>query len=128
MGCSSCGGGGAKKVERITSHVIVNENETTLIVGKSEDSNELVKLRYYGGGMGSKPTSGCKSCSGNAKYSMITTEVIQFASDDSPTGWFKQTFTLGRDYFVSRAQADYLLKMTFRNRAGQTAHKFKEIE
>lgn len=129
MGCSSCGR------NRVVRPPVQNESvevklgrpaEAPLIVAKSEDNTGKVRIRYYGGGLALK-TSGCRSCGSSGQYTLTTTETISFASDDAPYGWFSQTFTVGHDYFVTRNQADYLLKLTFRNKAGQVANKFKEV-
>lgn len=123
MGCASCG---KSKTTKRTVEAVVKVEEPDLIVGKSE-SSRLVKLRYYGGGL-ERSTSGCRSCSGAGKYSVKTSETIEFASDDAKNGWFKQTFSRGRDYYVTEKQAEYLLKLTFTNQSGQKANKFTKVE
>ena len=103
--------------------------DASLVVPKSA-TRELVKVRYYGGGSSTKRSGGCKACGGagaNA-YSTVTTETIMFVSEDSPNSIFKQEFHIGHDYMVTRNQADYLLSLTYRARAGNEQHKFKEIK
>lgn len=97
-----------------------------LIVGASA-SKTLVKLRYYGGGMG-YTTSGCHACGSSGRYALKTSETIQFASDDSPGGWFSQRFDASHEYYVTQKQAEYLLTLTYSNPAGQKVHKFKKTD
>lgn len=96
-----------------------------LIVGAST-SKTLVKLRYYGGGMG-YTTSGCHACGSSGRYALKTSETIQFASDDAPGGWFSQRFDASHEYYVTQKQAEYLLTLTYSNPAGQQVHKFKRM-
>lgn len=127
-GCSSCGH--RKAQPRVKNVSIARESSTKtaeeLIVKKS-DSPKLVQLRYYGGGM-TRQTSGCSSCGSQGRYALTTSEVISFASDDAPSGWFSQRFDVGKDVFVTEKQAERLLEETFTNPAGQVVHKFKVIE
>lgn len=97
-----------------------------LIVGAST-SKTLVKLRYYGGGMG-YTTSGCHACGSSGRYALKTSETIQFASDDAPGGWFSQRFDASHEYYVTQKQAEYLLTLTYSNPAGQQVHKFKKMD
>jgi len=98
----------------------------SLIVGAS-DGKTRVKIRFYGGGMG-YTSSGCHACGSGGQYALKTSETIQFASDDEPTGWFSKRFDAGYDYFVTESQAEYLLSLTYTNPAGQLLHKFKKVE
>lgn len=99
-----------------------------LIAPKSENPEAKVKLEYCGGGMKRKTTGGCQSCKGGGKFSLVTTERIQFPSDDCKKGIFSQEFTAGRSYFVTEKQSERLLAMTFTAPSGQVAHKFKRVE
>lgn len=123
MACSGCGSAHVVKSSPIPTSLKMAE---PLIVKESKDTSQKVALRYYGGGLALK-TTGCRSCGSTGQYSLRTTETISFASDDAPGGWFSQVFTVGHTYYVTKNQADYLLKMTFRNKAGQIANKFKEV-
>lgn len=123
MPCSSCHHNRAIQPPVVPLSV---QEPQTLIVGESDTTNK-VKLRYYGGGMGFT-TSGCHSCGSAGRYSLKTSETIQFASDDEPGGWFSKRFDTGHDYYVTEKQAEYLLKLTFSNPAGQVVHKFKKVE
>lgn len=122
MACSSCGHRAHTSSPTIPLSVAEPQS---YVVEASEDTSKKVKLRYYGGGLALK-TTGCRSCGSSGQYSLVTTEVIQFATDDSPNGWFKETFSVGHDYYVTEKQAEYLLSLTFTNKAGQIAHKFKK--
>lgn len=132
MGCVSCGHNAPISTPVQTSSVPSlaekpNVAQSGEIVGKSENG-ELVKLRYYGGGSAAKKSGGCKSCGGGgSSYTTVTTETIMFVSEDSPNSIFKQTFQIGHDYYVTRKQADYLLGLTFRSKAGVEQNKFKEV-
>lgn len=124
MPCSSCGR------SRVARQTVVNTSIAStepLVLPKSEDGSRKIKLRYYGGGLALK-TTGCRSCGSTGQYTLTTTETISFASDDTPGGWFSQVFTVGHDYYVTEQQAKYLLSLTFRNKAGQIANKFKAVE
>lgn len=138
MGCSSCGQKRAVKVggeQPVAQKPSVNvkytaqtSNAVPATVVPRSTTNERVKLRYYGGGMTKKVSSGCSTCRGGKNsYSVTTTETIMFVSDDAPNGLFKQTFSVGHNYYVTRNQADYLLKLTYRDVAGNAQPKFKEI-
>lgn len=124
MSCTGCGATKSSKARTVPQKKIEPQ---PLIVAASDDTTKKVVLRYYGGGMALK-TTGCRSCGSTGKYTMRTTERIEFASDDAPNGWFSQTFTIGTDYYVTENQAKYLLSLTFVNRAGQVANKFKEVD
>lgn len=96
------------------------------LAGKSE-TGTLVKLRYNGGGY-STHGHGCRSCGGTGtKYTFVTSETISFVSEDSADGYFKRLFTVGHDYYVTEKQAEYLLTLTFRSRAGKTMYKFEKV-
>lgn len=132
MGCRTCGQNAPISTPPQT--VVVSKNEKKLNVAQSGEvvvkshTDELVKLRYYGGGAAAKKGRGCRACgSGGSSYTTVTTETIMFVSEDSPNSIFKQTFQIGHDYYVTRNQADYLLGLTFRSKAGVEQHKFKEI-
>lgn len=127
MGCSSCAHQHTERTAPAISTKTVPVDREPLIVKKSDSTEGKVKLRYYGGGLALK-TTGCRSCGSTGQYTLTTTETISFASDDTPGGWFSQVFSVGHEYYVTRNQADYLLKLTFRNKAGQLANKFKEVE
>lgn len=130
MACSSCGGG-SKTIKPSVSvkYTAPASNAMPAVVVPRSTSAEKVKLRYYGGGMTKKVSSGCSSCHGGKNsYSVLTTETIMFVSDDAPNGIFRQTFSVGHNYYVTRAQADYLLKLTFRDVAGREQPKFREIK
>lgn len=124
MPCGSCHHNQAVRVE--PALIPQTKKDESLIVGLS-DNKVRVKLRYYGGGMG-YTTSGCHACGSSGKYALKTTETIQFASDDEPTGWFSKQFNAGYDYYVTESQAKYLLGLTYTNPAGQAVHKFKKVE
>lgn len=122
--CTNCGKNSSIRViETAPKTRVANKN---LIAGKSGDAAK-VKLRYNGGAMALQ-TSGCASCGSRGKYSVTTSETIQFVSEDAPGGWFKQRFDIGRDYYVTKEQAKKLLEETYTNPAGQTVHKFKVLD
>ena len=126
MACSGCMGKTAIK----RSPIADNRKPAAegVVVQKSEDPNAKVRLRYFGGGS-KKSTGGCHTCHGNkAGYVVTTTETIQFVSEDADNGWFKMTFSIGHDYYVTEKQAEYLLSLTYRNQAGQTVYKFQKVE
>lgn len=131
-GCSSCHHNRAVATTRATTRATtptrpsIKPQARKLIVGASTSKN-LVKLRYYGGGMG-HTTSGCHACGSAGRYALKTSETIQFASDDSSGGWFSKRFDSGHDYYVTEKQAEYLLTLTYSNPAGQVIHKFKKVE
>lgn len=128
MACSGCGRKATvsrKMVEKIANKEVSNDQ---YIVKASENPEKKVKLRYYGGGMQLKSGTGCASCGSAGKYSLVTAENIMFASDDAPNGMFSQFFQVGRDYYVTEKQAEYLLSLVFTNKAGQTVNKFKKLE
>lgn len=128
MGCSTCGHKSVRVRNPAPQRIqeIKNVEPSSLIVKKSTDSTK-VQIRYYGGGM-TRQTSGCSSCGSQGRYALTTSETIQFASDDAPMGWFSQRFDVGHDYYVTKKQAERLLKETFTNPAGQTVQKFKVVE
>lgn len=103
--------------------------QPVLMAGKSA-SRKLVKLRYYGGGFTAKREgSGCKTCGGSrSRYSVVTREQIMFVSDDAPNGIYRETVSVGHDYFVTEEQAKVMLGMTYKDSAGKTKNKFKEVE
>lgn len=127
--CSGC-----NKPKRVQTKAKIEEKSVQVVaqksgvIEKSDNPDVKVKLRYYGGGLGLSSSGGCHSCSGGGKYSLITTENISFASDDSPNGWFSQTFHIGHDYYVTEKQAEYLCTLTYRTQAGEIAHKFKRMD
>lgn len=123
----------ARKNAANVTPTFVPSTETTLkktvalpLAEKSE-TDALVKLRYNGGGY-STHGHGCRSCGGTGtKYTFVTSETISFVSEDSADGYFKRLFTVGHDYYVTEKQAEYLLTLTFRSRAGKTVHKFERM-
>lgn len=90
----------------------------------------MKRLRYFGGSFASTSRPKCSSCSGKAATSRarIMSESIQYPSDVTPNGLKTTLFSVGRDYFVTEYEAEYLLKMTFVNINGKTEPKFKEIK
>ena len=126
MGCTNC----ANKKNNTTVTIVDNrKTETeTLIAGKSDTPNR-VRVVYYGGGSKVKTGSGCSTCrGGKGGYTITTSETIRFVSEDAPNGMFKETFSIGHDYYVTEKQAEYLLGLTYVNKAGQIVHKFKRPE
>lgn len=141
MGCSSC----AEKARRrrleqqanalkdgviSTPRVYASSNikNTPAKVVEASDTTEKVLLRYYGGGSGTTRVRGCRACGGSkVKYTQVTSERIMFASDEAPNGFFNLLVSVGHDYLVTRAQADYMLTLTYKNSAGRLVHKFKEV-
>jgi hypothetical protein len=108
-----------------SSNVVKN---TPAKVVEASKTQEKVLLRYYGGGSGTARVRGCRSCGGGkVKYATVTSERIMFASEDAPNGFFNLLVSVGHDYPVTRSQADYMLTLTYKNRAGQVVHKFKEV-
>lgn len=99
-----------------------------VVVKKSADPSAKVRIRYYGGGS-KKSTGGCSTCHGTkGGYTVTTAETIQFVSEDADNELFKMTFNIGHDYYVTEKQAEYLLTLTYRNRAGQVVNKFERVE
>lgn len=105
-----------------------NMNEVGPEVLASEDKAKKVKLRYYGGGLSLKSEPSCSSCGGGGQYALTTAETIMFRSEDATDGVFKLFVQAGREYYVTEKQAEYMLTLTFRNRAGQIINKFKKVE
>lgn len=100
-----------------------------VVVEKSENPQAKVRIRYYGGGTKKSTGSGCSTCHGTKKgYVVTTAETIQFVSEDENGGLFKRTFSIGHDYYVTEKQAEYLLTLEYRNRAGQIVKKFQKVE
>ena len=124
MACASCG---SNRTVYNTANVSFTPTMSDEVVPKSDDPNKKIRIRYYGSGTKSK-SSGCKTCGGGKGYSVTTSETIMFVSEDSPNNLFKETFTIGHDYYVTTNQADFLCDMTYRNKVGQIAHKFKRVE
>lgn len=118
---------GINAPQRVYASSNVVKNTTAKVVEKS-DTSEKVLLRYYGGGSGTTKVRGCRSCGGGkVKYATVTSERIMFASEEAPNGFFNLLVSVGHDYLVTRAQADYMLTLTYKNKAGQEVHKFKEV-
>lgn len=118
---------GINAPQRVYASSNVVKNTTAKVVEKS-DTSEKVLLRYYGGGSGTTKLRGCRSCGGGkVKYATVTSERIMFASEEAPNGFFNLLVSVGHDYLVTRAQADYMLTLTYKNKAGQEVHKFKEV-
>lgn len=137
MGCSSCAKKAAqrkaqKSIERASEapqHVSEPSNvrSSAVVVEASQNPSEKVRLRYYGGGSLQAAGTGCRACGGGRKYVVTTSEKIMFASEDVENGLFSLNVTIGHDYFVTKKQAEYMLSMTYQNRAGKIVHKFKEV-
>ena len=101
---------------------------TALPLAEKSKSTKRVKLRYLGGGYSSQG-QGCRSCGGSGtSYKFVTSERIQFISEDSADGWFNQLFTVGHDYYVTEKQAEYLLSLTYISKAGKDINKFEKVD
>ncbi len=137
MGCSGCGAAAKARAEiknqeaQIPRFVASTESKvagTPLPMVEASETNKKVKLRYLGGGY-STQGQGCRSCGGTGtKYKFVSSERIQFVSDDAADGWFNQLFTVGHDYYVTEKQAEYLLSLTYQSRAGRAANKFERVD
>lgn len=90
----------------------------------------MIRLRYYGGSYENKNRVRCSSCGhkNTTSRSRVMSESIQFPSDVTPNGLKTILFSVGREYFVTEYEAEYLLKMTFVNINGKTEPKFREIK
>lgn len=107
---------------------VTEDNTKSYVVEESVDPTDKIKLRYYGGGSKVSTRGGCSTCRGkSSNYAVTTSETIQFVSKDAPGGFFKQTFSIGHDYYVTEKQAEYLLSLTYVNKAGQTVNKFERV-
>lgn len=127
MACASCSG--KKNVKKTVVYDNRHSEEEAKIAGKTDPAAAKVRIRYYGGGTRKAVGSGCSTCRGKkGGYVVTTSETIQFVSEDVPGGLFKETFSIGHDYYVTEKQAEYLLSLTYTNRAGQVVHKFKKPE
>lgn len=137
MGCSSCG----QKARNVAKAAVtpmpipskvepVKEVVETPIMAAKSASDKLVHLRYKGGGMAAKRSpQGCKTCGGSrSRYQVVTMEQIMFVSEDAPNGIFKQTVSVGHDYYVTEEQAKILLAMEYKDLGGKVKHKFEEIK
>lgn len=123
MACGGCGKSRPRKTP-----VADNRQPASIgtVVEASKNTENKVRIRYYGSTI-KKTTTGCATCSGRKSgYSVTTSETIRFVSEDAPGNWFVQTFQIGHDYYVTEKQAEYLLSLTYVNKAGQTVHKFKK--
>lgn len=91
--------------------------------------NGMVRLRYYGGSFENKNRARCATCGHKASVtrSRVMSESIQFPSDVTPSGLKTVLFAVGRDYYVTSYEAEYLLKMTFININGITEPKFRKV-
>lgn len=130
MPCGGCGRPAVKRIKKATNKPVETPRKSTPLpyAEKTEKSEPMVKLRYFGGGYSNKG-GGCRSCGGTGtSYTYVTTETIQFVSEDSADGMFKQRFSVGHDYLVTAKQAEYLLQLTYRSKAGRTLYKFKKVE
>lgn len=126
MSCKHCGG---RRNTSIAPATVERVKETLPMAGKSESSERNVRVRYYGGGVSNRRSSGCSACgSARGSYSRITNELIQFPSEDAPNGFFSEHMEAGRDYWVTEKQAEYLLSLTYRNQAGEITHKFSKVD
>ena len=90
----------------------------------------MKRLRYYGGSYENTNRARCATCGQKATTtrSRVMSESIQFPSDVTQSGLKAVLFQVGRDYYVTEYEAEYLLKMTFVNINGVTEPKFKEIK
>lgn len=90
----------------------------------------MIKLRYYGGSYVNTNRARCATCGHNntTNRSRVMSESIQFPSDITPNGLKTVLFQVGREYYATEYEADYLLKMTYININGVTEPKFKEVE
>lgn len=130
MPCGGCGHSVTTKIRKASNQPVqaVTQNTALPLAEKTEAGKPMVKLRYFGGGYSTKG-GGCKSCGGTGvRYTFVTTETIQFVSEDTPDGMFKQRFSVGHDYLVTENQAKYLLTLTYRSKAGRTLYKFKRVD
>ena len=135
MGCSSCGHKvkNVAKVETPTPKFVPSTEAkvnlgVALPMAEKSETTKKVKLRYLGGGY-STNGQGCRSCGGTGtKYKFVTSERIQFVSEDSADGWFNTLFTVGHDYYVTEKQAEYLLTLTYASKAGRIVNKFERID
>lgn len=107
--------------------ILKSVNTPAIVAEASPNPSEKVRIRYYGGGSLQAAGTGCRACGGGRKYIVTTSERIMFASEDVENGLFSQVFTIGHDYFVTEKQAEYLLNLTYQNRAGKIVHKFKRV-
>ena len=136
MVCGGCGGGSktvskAKKKDDapqfVPSSEVALKNSVALPMVGASESGKKVKLRYLGGGY-STNGQGCRSCGGTGtKYKFVSSERIQFVSEDSPDDWFNMLFTVGHDYYVTEKQAEYLLTLTYTSKVGKVVHKFERL-
>lgn len=136
MSCNGCGQAAKARAEmkkqeaqtpRFVASTEAKSPATPLPMVEASETNKKVKLRYLGGGY-STQGQGCRSCGGTGtKYKFVSSERIQFVSEDSPEGWFNQLFTVGHDYYVSEKQAEYLLSLTYQSRAGRATNKFERL-
>lgn len=90
----------------------------------------MIRLRYFGGSYENKNRARCSTCGHkpSTTRSRVMSESIQFPSDVTPNGLKTVLFSVGRDYFVTEYEAEYLLKMSFININGVTEPKFRKIE
>lgn len=134
MGCSGCGQNAKARAEiKTVAPTFIPSTETkmksavALPLAEKSKSKKKVKLRYLGGGY-STQGQGCRSCGGTGtKYKFVSSERIQFVSEDSPEGWFSVLFTVGHDYYVTQKQAEYLLTLTYTSKAGRVVNKFEKL-
>lgn len=89
----------------------------------------MIKLRYYGGSF-EKKHRGCSTCGGHASTgrARVMSESIQFPSDTTQNGLRTVLFSVGRDYFVSEYEAEYLLSLAFVDINGITQPKFRKVD
>lgn len=90
----------------------------------------MIELKYYGGSHENTNKAKCVSCGGKVtnSRSRIMSETIQYPSDVTQNGLKTTTFSVGRKYFVTEYEAEYLLSMTFVNINGVTEPKFRKVE
>lgn len=90
----------------------------------------MKRIRYYGGSYVNPNRARCATCGHKAttSRSRVMSESLQFPSDVTPNGLKTVLFQVGRDYYVTEYEAEYLLKLTFVNINGVTEPKFKEVK
>lgn len=134
MACSSCGHKAKRPsdIKTVDKPTFIPTTEkiktaTALPLAEKSESDKRVKLRYLGGGYSTRG-QGCRSCGGTGtKYKFVSSERIQFVSEDSPDNWFNMLFTVGHDYYVTEKQAEYMLTLTYTSKAGRVVNKFERV-
>ena len=134
MACSGCGHKAKRSadVKTVDKPTFIPTTEkikpaTALPLAEKSESDKRVKLRYLGGGYSTRG-QGCRSCGGTGtKYKFVSSERIQFVSEDSPDNWFNMLVTVGHDYYVTEKQAEYMLTLTYTSKAGRVVNKFERV-